>query len=73
MNKKVLVFPSAEAMAAFVLECRIIKMEFDLGEFTLTGEIPDDCLKIAFEQYGASISRSPDFILGDNEPVEPQG
>lgn len=71
MNKKVLAFPSAEAMAAFVLECKIGKAEIDKLNLTLAGDIPNECMQIAFEQYGASIPKAPDFILGDGEPVEP--
>lgn len=67
MNKIVLAFPSADVMAAFVLDCKIMKVEIDSEKLTLTGTIPAECLQLAFEQYGASIPKAPDFILGDGD------
>lgn len=58
-----LAFPTKASMAEFVLACKLTQVETNVEEIMLTGIIPEECLQIAFEQYGAFIPNPPDYIL----------
>lgn len=63
MKKLVLAFPSQGSMAEFILTCKITEVDTDYVYSTLTGTFSEECLKVAIEQFGATISEAPDFIL----------
>jgi hypothetical protein len=63
MKKIVLAFPSKESMAEYVLAFKIVELQADFDQLTLTGYISEECQQIAFRDYGAFIPKPPDFVF----------
>jgi predicted metalloenzyme YecM len=61
MTRIILSFTSKEDIAEFILNCKITEVQIDMNYLTVSGSFTEDCLELAFNQYGALISEKSDY------------
>jgi hypothetical protein len=63
MKKLTLAFSSLEMMAEFILNQKLVSIDINPVYCTITGELTEENVSIALNEYSATMSEAPDFII----------